>query len=72
MRDLHALGCFIRRADRGDIPGSRELDHRLHALRAGHRHRPPEPDSRSPHHDDFGSLDGLYIGARPSQGPGPD
>ncbi|MEU3963207.1 phosphotransferase [Streptomyces buecherae] len=37
MRDLHTLGSFIRRADQGDIPASRELDHRLQTLRAGHR-----------------------------------
>ncbi|MFE7130808.1 phosphotransferase [Streptomyces sp. NPDC057638] len=36
MRDLHTLGAFIRRADRGDTHAARELHHRLHTLRTGH------------------------------------
>ncbi|MFD7552199.1 phosphotransferase enzyme family protein [Streptomyces sp. NPDC059816] len=37
MRDLHTLGSFIRRADRGDTQAALELDHRLHTLQTGRR-----------------------------------
>ncbi|MFE3073586.1 phosphotransferase family protein [Streptomyces sp. NPDC059247] len=36
MRDLHTLGSFIRRADRGDDRATHELTHRLHTLQTGH------------------------------------
>ncbi|MGW4032127.1 phosphotransferase enzyme family protein [Streptomyces sp. NPDC004838] len=36
MRDLHTLGSFIRRADRGDSAATTQLSHRLATLRAHH------------------------------------
>ncbi|GAA3464332.1 phosphotransferase family protein [Saccharothrix longispora] len=35
IRDLHTLGSFIRRADRGDSEAATELRRRLHVLRQG-------------------------------------
>lgn len=35
MRDLHTLGTFIRRADRGDTAAAQQLDYRLDTLRQG-------------------------------------
>ncbi|MFD0201440.1 MULTISPECIES: phosphotransferase family protein [Saccharothrix] len=35
LRDLHTLGSFIRRADRGDSEAAAVLRHRLHVLRQG-------------------------------------
>ncbi|MEV8015293.1 aminoglycoside phosphotransferase family protein [Streptomyces sp. NPDC086554] len=35
LRDLHTLGSFIRRADRGDAEASAQLAHRLRTLRRG-------------------------------------
>ncbi|MFE0421214.1 phosphotransferase enzyme family protein [Streptomyces sp. NPDC058953] len=35
MRDLHTLGSFIHRIDRGDEPAAREFRHRLDTLRSG-------------------------------------
>ncbi|MFC7306835.1 phosphotransferase enzyme family protein [Streptomyces monticola] len=35
LRDLHTLGSFVRRADRGDTDAAAQLAHRLATLRAG-------------------------------------
>lgn len=35
IRDLHTLGSFIRRADRGDAEASAQFAYRLHTLRMG-------------------------------------
>ncbi|MFI6687983.1 phosphotransferase enzyme family protein [Streptomyces sp. NPDC050485] len=35
MRDLHTLGSYVRRADRGDEAAARQLAHRVETLRAG-------------------------------------
>lgn len=38
VRELHTLGSYIRKADRGDVLALRELAHRVATLRSGDQH----------------------------------